>query len=167
MKRIIFGHIVNHREPKGTKYVLEAMHNVRMKGLDFGFVFVERLPHDAAVQLYTYIDVLLEQFVIGWYGSQAVEFMSMGKPVVVYINSDDIDLIPAKMAQELPIIPARKDNLEYVVIDIIKGVYDLESIGSKGIRFVNDWHHPKKIADRMIKDYQEVLIEKRRIETGY
>lgn len=160
-QRITFGHIVNHREPKGTKYVLEAMHKVRMKGLDFGFLFGERLPHDGAMSLYEHVDVLLEQFVIGWYGAQAVEFMAMGKVVVAYINSEDIERIPPKMQKQLPIIPATKHNLEFVLIDIIKGRYDLEAIGRKCIKFVKNWHHPKKIADRMIRDYQEVMHDQR------
>ena len=156
MKRIIFGHIVNHREPKGTKYVLDAVHKARMQGLDFGFLFGERLTHEAAMALYSHIDVLLEQFVIGWYGAQAVEFMAMGKVVVAYLHPDDLLKVPIEMRRDLPIINTTPLQLNKTLIEIIQGKYDLTLKGEQGRQFVERWHDPEKIAGRLIKDYESV-----------
>jgi len=156
MQRIIFGHIVNHREPKGTKYVLDAIHKVRMKGLDFGFLFGERLPHKAALKLYEHIDVLLEQFVIGWYGAQAVEFMVLGKPAIAFIHPDDLKKVSPKIAMEPPVINAYPFNLEDTLVDVINGRYDLQALGNIGRQFVERWHDPEKIAARLLGDYESV-----------
>ena len=157
MSRIIFGHIVNHREPKGTHYVLEAVHNARMKGLDFGFILGERLPHEQAMKLYEHIDVLLEQFVIGWYGAQAVEFMAMGKAVVAWLNQDDLTKIPKQMRMDIPILNASPATLEGVLINILSGTYDLREIYVRGRYFVKRWHDPEKIAAGLIEDYKSVI----------
>ena len=156
MKRIIFGHIVNHREPKGTKYVLDAVHKARMQGLDFGFLFGERLPHEAAMSLYSHVDVLLEQFVIGWYGAQAVEFMAMGKPVVAWLHPDDLQKVTVVMTTDLPIINSSPGQLEETLVEIIQGEYDLTRRGEQGRKFVERWHNPEKIAAGLIEDYESV-----------
>ena len=157
MSRIIFGHIVNHREPKGTHYVLEAVHNARMKGLDFGFILGERLPHEQAMKLYEYVDVLLEQFVIGWYGAQAVEFMAMGKAVVAYLHPDDLKKVDPQMAKDLPIINASPLTLEDTLMNIVTGAIDLMEPFRMGPIFVKRWHDPKKIAAGLVKDYKSIM----------
>jgi len=156
MSRIIFGHIVNHREPKGTEYVLKAVHSARMKGFDFGFILGERLPHEQAMKLYEYIDVLLEQFVIGWYGAQAVEFMAMGKAVVAYLHPYDLKRANPKMLEDLPIINASPLTLVDTLINIMTGPIDLMEPFRKGPIFVKRWHDPGKIAARLINDYESV-----------
>ena len=156
MSRITFGHIVNHREPKGTKYVLDAVHKARMQGLDFGFLFGERLPHEAAMELYKHIDVLLEQFVIGWYGAQAVEFMAMGKAVVAYLHPKDLLKAPVEMRKDLPIINASPETLVDTLINIMTGPIDLMEPCRMGPLFVKRWHNPEKIARELINDYESV-----------
>jgi len=151
MSRLIFGHIVNHREPKGSRFVLEAVHEARLTGADFGFIFAERVSHDLAMQIYREIHVLLEQFTIGWYGSQAVECMAMGIPVVVWIRSEDLKFIPEDMAKELPFIFASRQHLKDVILKILKlKPRELEEIRQRGLDFVYKWHDPRKISEWMI-----------------
>ena len=153
MSRLIFGHIVNHREPKGSGFVLEAVHQARLTGADFGFIFAERVSHDLAMQIYREIHVLLEQFTIGWYGAQAVECMAMGIPVVVWIRSEDLKFIPDDMAKELPFIFASKEHLKDVILKIIKmKPKELDEIGRRGRAFVEKWHDPRKISEWLIPD---------------
>lgn len=150
MKRITFGHIVNHREPKGTKYVLEAVEKLRNEGFDFGFIFAEKIPHEAALELYRHIDVLLEQFVIGWYGGQAVECMAMGIPVVVWLREEDLKFIPILMQGDFPLIRASKKYLPVLMKEIIKGSIDLTYYSENGKVYAKKWHNPKRIAKEML-----------------
>ena len=156
MKRIIFGHIVNHRRPKGSHYVWDITDKVRMKGFNFGFHFAECIEHDHALNTYRQIDVLLEQFVIGWYGAQAVEFMAMGKPVVVFLHPDDLKIARPQMQSDIPVISSSHWQLEETLIEIIQGKHDLALIGEQGRQFVKRWHDPEKIAAKLIKDYESV-----------
>ena len=151
MSRLIFGHITNHREPKGTRFVLEAVHQARLTGADFGFIFAERVPHDVAMTLYREIHVLLEQFVIGWYGAQAVECSALGIPVVVWIRSEDLEFVPNEMLDDLPFIFAGRRHLKETILRLIKmSPKELDEIGRKGRAFIEKWHDYQKISEWML-----------------
>ena len=153
-KRLTFGHIVNHREPKGTRFVLDAVHKARMAGADFSFLFGERFSHKDAMQLYQKIDVLLEQFVIGWYGLQACEVALMGKPIVVWINRQDgPPLVPQAMWDEIPFINAPPWDLAGIITRICTmDRRELYEIGQRGKQFVSKWHSDKRVAEQILED---------------
>lgn len=147
--RRVLGHITNHREPKGTRYVLDAVHAVRLKGRDFGFLFGERLPHETAMGLYEKIDVLLEQFVIGWYGAQAVECMAIGIPVVVFIRKEDMGYIPTEMLS-FPFFRSDRWHLEEVIEEILGMDADsLRQVRDSQRVWVEKWHDPMTITRRL------------------
>jgi hypothetical protein len=152
--RLCFGHIVNHREPKGSRFVLDAVHKARMDGADFKFLFAERFEHEAALQLYEKIDVLLEQFVIGWYGLQACEFALMEKPVVVWLNREDgPPLVPQNLWDEIPFINSSAWDLPETIKRICRmDAHELKEIGRRGKAFVEKWHSDKAIAEQMLRD---------------
>lgn len=154
-KRKCLIHVANHREPKGTDYIYHAVHNIRRRGADFQFILAERLPLSTAQQLYLLGDVLVEQLIIGWYGAQAVEFMSLGKPVVAYINPLDASRVPGELIDDLPIIQATKDNIDDVLWKVVRmSNKTLNYIGQMSRKFVLKWHDPEKIARGLIADYR-------------
>lgn len=153
-KRIEFGHIVNHREPKGTKYVLEDM--LEFVGRSY-FVFREKLQHSQAMKVYAYIDILLEQFVLGWYGGQAVECMSMGIIPVFFIRAHDCYFVPVEMLSDLrrASLQTPKENLRITIKNIVDGKYPLEWYSQNARNYALKWHDPHKIAAQTIGDYQQ------------
>jgi len=154
--RLTFGHIVNHRQPKGTNYVLESINNLYLKGRDFGFLYGEHLPHKTALQLYDKIDVLLEQFILGWYGLQAVECMAKGKIVIAWINPLNASCVPAELLRDLPIIYADVSNLETIIEYVLSASDDaILRIGEQGREFVHKWHDAESIATKLIENYKK------------
>lgn len=157
--RITFGHVVNHREPKGTRFVLDAVHKLRMSGKDFGFLFGERLSHEAAMRIYDEVDVILEQFVIGWYGLQAVEFMAKGRPVIVFINQDDYVKVVGEghnlTDHPLPFVicdhPHDLANIMSWMCGLSRS--ELREIGLKCREYVLEHHDVEKISRDLEKDY--------------
>lgn len=156
--RVTFGHIVNHREPKGTRFVLDAVHKLRLEGKDFGFIFGERLPLESALVLYDQVDVILEQFVIGWYGLQAVEFMAKGRPVVVFIRREDLAKVPNLSEQELPfIIVDHPHNLSEKMRQICEMSREqLYEIGMECRKYVLEHHDVEKIARDLEREYGQL-----------
>lgn len=152
-ERLVLGHVVNHREPKGTRFVLDAVHKIRMQGKDFGFVFAERVPLKIALKLYEDIDVLLEQFVLSWYGLQAVEFMAMGKPVVVYVREADLKFVPKEM-RDLPFFTVNDPKeLDKLIVRILAMPKD--KLKEKGIacrKWVEAHHDVSKLVDKLTKE---------------
>ena len=151
--RLTFGMICNHREPKGARFVLDAVHKARMQGADFAFLFGERLAHADAMEIYQKVDVLLEQFVIGFYGLQACEFALMEKPVVVYLNEQDAPHLPPGMWEEIPFINAAAWELPETIVRICDmDREELREIGRRGRAFVEKWHSDKAVAGQILED---------------
>ena len=54
---------------KGTEYVLDAVEKLK-KDLPISWL-VQNLPHEEALKKYASADVLIDQFLFGWYGGVA------------------------------------------------------------------------------------------------
>jgi len=152
MKRLTFSHIVNHREPKGTDYILDTMNNLRLQGHDFQFLFGERLSHEDAYKLYHMTDVLVEQLILGWYGAQAVELMFLGKVVVCnYLTPEAQNKVPPQMLEDCPIIQADQYTLHGVLLEVMKMPQrELERLGKAGQDYVYKYHDPVVLAREVI-----------------
>jgi len=148
-------HAPSHRGAKGSRYVLEAVERLREAGNIFRFTVVEGMTHEEACRIYREADLVVDQLLAGWYGGFAVECMALGKPVVAYLRQDDLDFLPPKMRDELPLIQAEPDT----IYDVLEQWINLpaeryEQVGMAGRAFVERWHDPLKVANLMKGCYQ-------------
>lgn len=155
-------HAPSHRGAKGTKYVLDAVEQLRAAGLKFNFRLVEGLTQLQARKLYEQADLVIDQLLVGWYGGFAVEAMALEKPVICYLRRSDFAFIPAEMARELPLIEADKNSITTVLRNWIqRSQIQRRERGRMGRLFVEKWHNPQHIARRLLEDYRQVLTQKR------
>jgi len=155
------GHAPSHRGVKGTELIIDAAEKLRQAGYDFEFVLVEGLSNAEAKEVYKTIDVLIDQLFAGWYGGLAVEAMALGKPVIAYIRHDDLQFIPAKMRDDLPIIQAEPESIYKVLGQVLSMPrYDLLDLAKRSRAYVEHWHDPKAIAQR-IKTDMEIALEQK------
>ncbi len=146
-------HAPSNRSIKGTEFVLAASaalqathpHELRL---------VEGLPRAEALEVYAQADILVDQLRLGWYGALAVEAMALGVPVVAYLDAEDLARIPPPMREELPIRSASPDSLAAVLATLLEDGALRHELGRRGLGFVRRWHHPLKIARRMLELYQ-------------
>lgn len=152
--RLTFSHIVNHREPKGTDYILDVMNNLRLAGHDFQFVFAERLSHEDAYKLYHMTDILIEQLILGWYGAQAVELMHLGKVVIAnYITPISAEKVPNQMIEDCPIIHVDQHTLYGELINVMSMPRSmLNKLGKRGQEYVYNYHDPVVLARQIIQE---------------
>lgn len=151
-------HAPSHRGAKGTRFIIEAVRRLKEKGLDFDFTMVEGLKQHEARKLYQRADIVVDQLLAGWYGGFAVEAMALGKPVICYLRHSDLQYIPANMREELPIIEATPDTIENTLRDWInRSEYDRIAKGIQSRRFVEVWHDPHLIAQRLVSDYSRSM----------
>jgi hypothetical protein len=156
--KITIGHAPSDKETKGTKYVLDAIERLKSEGYNIEFKLIEKHNRKDALKIYKTFDLLIDQLIIGWYGGLALEVMTMGKPVICYINEHDLKNIPLEMKKDLPIINANLFNLKDVIKTyIINNKSQLKNIGIKSREYALKWHNPKIIAMKMKKDYEEAL----------
>ena len=155
--RPLIVHAPSHRGAKGTHFLLNAVERLRSDGLVFDFQLVEGLKQRKARKLYERADLVVDQLLAGWYGGFAVEVMALGKPVISYLRHTDLGCLPGQMRDELPIIEATPDSIEAVLRDwIARPSWELKQRGARGRSYVEKWHNPQLIAQRLLDDYQGV-----------
>lgn len=158
------GHAPTHRGVKGTAHVLEAADELRRRGHEFELVLIEGLRNHDAKTLYERVDVLVDQLYAGWYGGLAVELMALGKPVVAYIRDGDLDRIPEGMRAELPIVRAEPSSIVDVLESLItRPRSDLVALGKRSRAYVERWHDPTVIAQRIKDDIEAELAAVRHL----
>lgn len=79
-------HAPSHRGAKGTEAVLAAIDQVRAREFPVGLDLVEAVRREEALARTARADIAIDQLRVGWYGGFAVEAMSLGKPVMCYIQ---------------------------------------------------------------------------------
>ncbi len=146
-------HAPTDRAKKGTEAVLEARDRLRGE-LDLEWQLVEGLCHSEAMAWYRSADLVIDQLRIGWYGGLAVEAMALGKPVIAYLRESDLELVPAGLAADLPVVSARPDNLVSVIRTLASDRERLQRLGAAGREFVLRWHDPDRIAARFAALYR-------------
>jgi len=153
-KRLVI-HAPTHREIKGTEFILAAVEKLLQEGVDFDFQLIEGLSHNEALKLYARADLLIDQLLIGWYGGLAVELMAMGKPVICYVRENDLRYLPDQMRRDLPVINAQPDNIYDVLKQqLMAEENQMHDIGKLSRLYVETWHDPEKIAERLKMDYE-------------
>ncbi|MDA8109530.1 MAG: glycosyltransferase family 1 protein [Betaproteobacteria bacterium] len=151
-------HAPTHREVKGTRYVVEAMARLRAEGFAADLVLVEKQPHREARAAYGRADIVVDQLLAGWYGGLAVEALALGKPVVAYIRSEDLHFVPDRMREELPVVRAEPGTIYEVLRTLLsRPAAELSALGARGRSYVERWHHPRAIAQRLKSDYERAL----------
>lgn len=154
-------HAPTDRTIKGTKYILDAFEELQEDGYKFRYTLVENMPHEEALEVFKSADLLIDQLLIGYYGGLAVELMCLGKPVICYLRDEDIELLPAGMQHDLPIINAAPRTIYEVLKSCLTDQKPhLRKIGMKGRVYAERWHDPRKIAAHLIADYKRVQAEK-------
>jgi len=156
-KKIKIIHAPSNRVAKGTKYILIAIEKLLKKYADLvDFQMVENIPHSKALELYSQADLVIDQLLIGWYGSFAVEAMLMAKPVIVRIEEKDLHFIPKKMADDLSksIINAHPYNIYHVLEKCIHDRKFLKQKSEASLEYARKWHNPIYVATLVKEKYE-------------
>lgn len=161
------GHAPTHRGVKGTVHVLAAAEELRQKGYEFELVLIEGLSNQDAKAVYEQVDVLVDQLYAGWYGGLAVELMALGKPVVAYIRDGDLDRIPEGMRLDLPVVRADPSSIVEVLESLLRSPRsELVTLGKRSRAYVERWHDPIAIAQRIKTDIEVELTARHRQRSG-
>lgn len=135
-------HSPTNRQIKGTSHILDALDELREEGYRFELSLIEGMPNSEALQVYADADLAIDQIFAGWYGGFAVEAMSLGKPVMCYIREQDLEFIPARMKEQLPVIGCTADTLkEDIKATISKPRAELNELGRLSREYAEVWHN--------------------------
>jgi hypothetical protein len=107
----IIVHAPNHRNVKGTRFLLDSLEELRRIGIPFELRIVENINRADAIEIYSRADIIADQFVIGAYGVFALECLALGKPVLTYLDHEHL----SNPVFNLPIVNTNKFNLTRVL----------------------------------------------------
>jgi glycosyltransferase involved in cell wall biosynthesis len=113
--------------------------------------------HDELIRFYSIADVVADDFGIGWFGSIALEALSMSRPLISYIDEQVMQcLYPWH-----PILSAKSpDAIAKHLMDLYTNAEYRRKVGSQGRQWIEEFHsaqNASKIYVKRIKDLAERL----------
>jgi glycosyltransferase involved in cell wall biosynthesis len=143
-------HAPNHRQFKGTKYLVEAVERLKKRGYQIELQLIEKITNREAIQIYRGADIIAEQFLIGWHGYLAVEGMALGKPVVCFVRNPRGDY---PFERDCPIVNADPDRLEETLLWLIENPQVRVDLGKKGRAYVEEVFSLESVGKRLNQLY--------------
>ncbi|HOV67001.1 MAG TPA: glycosyltransferase [Methanoregulaceae archaeon] len=157
-ERIVIAHAPTDRGAKGTPIILEALAEIKARYPDrVEILLIEGQSHQDTLKALARAHLVIDQVLIGWYGALAVEAMKMGIPVMAYIRPDDLVHLPPEIAKAClaSIITVDLDTLGSRLIQIINDPSILLHYSEMGHQYVQNYHHPKKVAQITVEAYRK------------
>lgn len=142
-------HAPSDREIKGTRHLVAAVERLKSAGYPVELTMLEGVAHEKVVEFCNTADIAVDQLMIGAYGTVSIEMMAKGVPVVCRIRDD----LRAHYPDSLPIISAGPDDIYEALAGLIQRPDMWESLGRRGIEYVQGHHEMHKIAARTLALY--------------
>jgi hypothetical protein len=136
-------HAPNHRNLKGTQYIIDAVLDLRNEGLDVELILAERKSNQEILKLIKNVDLIVDQLVIGWYAMFAIEGMLARKPVICFLRQDLIDLYKVTgliSSNDPPIINSNPLSFKNDLREIVRDKRILKEYGQRGFDYVKKYH---------------------------
>ena len=143
-------HAPNHVAIKGTKALVDAVETLKREGFGIELVLMRGVSNSEIQKAIESVDLVADQFVIGWYAMFAMEAMAMKKPVLCYLREDLIDLyVKAGLVrrEEIPIINTNLLEIKEKIRWVYSHREELIKIGERGREFVKNHHSTERIGE--------------------
>jgi len=124
-------------------------------GLSEHIVWIKPVPKNRLIEYYNAADIVLDQFVLGSWGTATPEAMSCGKPVLMFYKKE---FIMRAFGEEPPIINSfTEEEICSNLIKLAKNPEFRNEIGQKSREWVKKTHSPQKVAEEHLKVLESVL----------
>lgn len=155
-------HAPNHRAIKGTQWLEAAIAELKAEGEKVELRILERVPNDQIKTVMEEVDVVADQFVIGWYAMFALEGMAMGKPVLCYCRGDLERLYQAAgllEAGELPLVNCPPEAIKDRLRELAGNEELRAEYGRRGREFVEKHHSVRAMSMTFGKILQDLGLK--------
>ena len=138
---IVVFHAPNHREIKGTRFLIAACEELRAEGERIELRLAEKMPNSEVRRQLAEADIVADQFIVGWYAFFAIEGMATGKPVLCYLRPDLLELYTLySFAGECPLVNTPPLEIKERLRELIHDADRRRRLGLAGRRYVEDHH---------------------------
>jgi len=121
------------------------------------FIWKPHLTREELLQEYLKCDVVIDQFDVGGLGGIAVEAMSLGKPVMMYLEEHSQRILYSNLP---PVLNAYSEEDIYCQLLICKQRDQLKLMGKMVKQWVYDNHHWKNCLDQFLFYYSLLTGDK-------
>jgi glycosyltransferase involved in cell wall biosynthesis len=140
-EKVVVMHAPNHREIKGTRFLIRACAELAAEGVPIQLDLVEGVPNTVIQERMSDADIVADQFIIGWYAFFAIEAMSMAKPVLCYLRPDLLALHTLyATAADCPLVNTPPLEIKDVLRALVADPDRREELGRRGRAYVEANH---------------------------
>lgn len=128
---------------------------VKSAGISDKVVWIKPVPKNQLIQYYNASDIVLDQFVVGSWGTSTPEAMACGKPVLMFYKKN---FILRAFNEEPPIINSYTE--EEIFSNLVKLGKDTElrkDLGEKSRQWVMKTHSPELVATKHLEVLKAVV----------
>ena len=146
------------RNVKGTPAIFAAIERLKSEGFPVRLIYVTDVPNIEVRFIQAQADIVVDQLNFGRYGATAKECMMLGKPVICYINPNE--LYPGKeipSLRELPLISATEETVYDKLLELVLSEERRRSIGAASRRFAMKWLSADACAERYERVYDSLM----------
>lgn len=147
-------HAPQHRNYKGTRYIVEAVERLRTESLDVELVLVEGRTTEDAREEYRRAAIVADQFLIGAYALLAIEAMALGRPVVCYLDPRIARHHPEW--RDCPIVSATPDTLTDELRRLVTDEDLRRELGRRGPDYVRAVHSLEAVGAQLDAIYRRL-----------
>jgi hypothetical protein len=137
---------------KGTRHVEAAVEQLRATFPKLELRPLKNIPWAEMPGTLASCDILVDQLFMGWYGLQAIEGMSIGRPVVCALRPEF-----AATAPDCPIVSAGPSDLAAVLAPLIANPALRADLGRRGRAYARARHDLDVVARTLRTHYAEIL----------
>jgi glycosyltransferase involved in cell wall biosynthesis len=146
--KVVVLHAPNHREIKGTRFLIRACEELAAEGVPIELELLEGVPNTLIHERMAAADIVADQFIIGWYAMFAIEAMSMGKPVLCYLRQDLLELHSLyAAARDCPLVNTPPLRIKDVLRELVADPERREQLGRSGRDYVEANHSLRAVGE--------------------
>ncbi|WP_323757907.1 glycosyltransferase [Roseivirga sp.] len=157
--RPIVAHAPSDRSIKGTKYVLRAIEELKNEGYDFAVKLIENVPNEKAVELYSDVDIVIDQLLCPGTGKLATEALASGAVVMANMSYDNY---PQKNPADCPIVDVNPSTIKEELASLINDYERRSELAARGRAYVDKYLDIRIFCKKVIN-----LIEGQPIQYDY
>jgi glycosyltransferase involved in cell wall biosynthesis len=154
---IVIFHAPNHRELKGTRFLLAACEELKAEGEPIELRLVEKVPNSELRRQLAEADIVADQFIVGWYALFAIEAMAMAKPVLCYLRPDLLELYTLySFAGECPLVNTPALEIKPRLRELVHDSARRRELGLAGRRYVENHHSLEAVGEMFDALYRDL-----------
>ncbi|MDP9307242.1 MAG: glycosyltransferase [Actinomycetota bacterium] len=153
---VVVVHAPTDVDIKGTRFVVDAVEQLRSDGLPIRLELVEGVMRDEVEGRIRAGHIVVDQLLLGWYGAVSVEAMALGRPVLCYVREDEPEDNP--FGSELPIVRTTAESLAENLRRVALDADVRRRLGEEGRRFAAARHDPRHIARTVLEGIAEASV---------